>query len=62
MIRNPKITPISEPLGAEIQNINLANISDSEFETIHQAWLDHCVILLRNQKLTDKDLIAFSQR
>ena len=62
MTRNPKIIPISEPLGAEIQNINLANISDSEFDAIHQAWLDHCVILLRNQKLTDNDLIAFSQR
>ena len=62
MTRNLKITPISKPLGAEIQNVNLANISDSEFEAIHQAWLDHCVILIRNQKLTDNDLIAFSQR
>ena len=59
MAINLKITPINGPLGAEICGINLANISDSEFEAIHLAWLDNCVILLRGQELTDQDLINF---
>ena len=62
MATNLKITPINGPLGAEICGINLANISDSEFEAIHLAWLDNCVILLRGQELTDQDLINFSKR
>ncbi|MDG2316363.1 MAG: TauD/TfdA family dioxygenase [Gammaproteobacteria bacterium] len=62
MATNLKITPINGPLGAEICGINLANISDSEFEAIHLAWLDNCVILLRDQELTDQDLINFSKR
>ena len=62
MAINLKITPINGPLGAEICGINLANISDSEFEAIHLAWLDNCVILLRGQELTDQDLINFSKR
>ena len=62
MATNFKITPINGPLGAEICGINLANISDSEFEAIHLAWLDNCVILLRGQELTDQDLINFSKR
>ena len=62
MATNLKITPINGPLGAEICGINLANISDSEFEAIHLAWLDNCVILLRGQELTDQDLIKFSNR
>ena len=62
MAINLKITPINGPLGAEICGINLANISESEFEAIHLAWLDNCVILLRGQELTDQDLINFSKR
>jgi taurine dioxygenase len=33
-----------------------------DFESIHQAWLDHSVLLFRGQKLTDEDLIAFSKK
>jgi taurine dioxygenase len=33
-----------------------------DFESIHQVWLDHSVLLFRGQKLTDEDLIAFSKK
>ncbi|MBH97445.1 MAG: taurine catabolism dioxygenase TauD [Rhodospirillaceae bacterium] len=62
MKNNLKITPISDALGAEIKGADLSNLTDKEFDIIHRAWLDHCVVLLRNQELTDKDLITFSQR
>ena len=30
--------------------------------TIHDAWLEHLVLLFRAQQLSDEDLIAFSRR
>src|SRR4030095_11070809 len=37
-------------------------ISDEFFARIHRAWLDHQVLLFRDQALTDEHLIAFSRR
>jgi taurine dioxygenase len=49
-------------LGAEIQGLDLKDISEQEFEVIHRAWLDYLVVLFRGQQLTDEDLIKFSRR
>src|SRR5271154_3737294 len=54
--------PSGKPLGAEIQNVDLKRIDDSDFTAIHRAWLDHSVVLVRGQQLNDDDLIAFSRR
>jgi taurine dioxygenase len=59
---SPRIIPTGQALGAEIGDVDLKNLSDAEFAAIHQAWLDHLVILIRGQQLTDEDLIAFSRR
>jgi taurine dioxygenase len=48
--------------GAEIANVDLRRIDDTGFSTIHQAWIDHQVLLFRDQTLSDHDLIAFSRR
>lgn len=50
------------PFGAEISGIDLRCITDADFAAIHQAWIDHQVLLFRDQNLTDSDLIAFSRR
>ncbi|HEX3990026.1 MAG TPA: TauD/TfdA family dioxygenase, partial [Acetobacteraceae bacterium] len=49
-------------LGAEITGIDLRRIDSVAFEMIHRAWIDHQVLLFRDQQLTDLDLIAFSRR
>ena len=49
-------------LGAEINGLDLRNVSDQDFTRIHNAWLDHQVLLIRGQRLTDDDLIRFSRR
>ena len=49
-------------LGAEIAGIDVRAIDDTGFAAIYRAWLDHQVLLLRNQHLSDADLIAFSRR
>jgi len=57
-----EIRPTGAALGAEIQGVDLRRIDDALFERIHQAWLDHSVLLFRGQTLADDDLIAFSRR
>ena len=57
-----QIIPSGNALGAEIQGLDLKDVSDKDFEAIHRAWLDHLVVLFRGQELTDADLIRFSQR
>ncbi len=56
------VIPSGAALGAEIQNVDLKNLSDQDFSEIHHAWLDHLVILFRRQQLALEDLIAFSRR
>jgi len=57
-----EIVPSGQTLGAEIRGVDLRNINEGEFAAIYRAWLDHLVVLLRAQQLTDEDLIAFSRR
>jgi taurine dioxygenase len=49
-------------LGAEVIGVDLQNVDDHTFRAIHKAWLDHLVLLFREQKLSDDQLIAFSRR
>ena len=54
--------PTGAALGAEIPDIDLRAIDDRGFAAVYRAWLDHQVLLVRDQHLTDGDLIAFSRR
>jgi taurine dioxygenase len=45
-----------------IGGVDLRAITDTDFAAIHQAWIDHQVLLFRDQSLSDRDLIAFSRR
>src|ERR1700733_9726625 len=56
------VIPTGSALGAEIQGVDLRNIDADAFAAIYQAWLDHSVLLIRNQNLSDADLITFSER
>jgi taurine dioxygenase len=56
------VTPTGAALGAEIGGIDLRGLSDADFAKLYRAWLDHSVLLVRGQVLTDDDLTAFSRR
>ena len=56
------VTPLTSAVGAEIGNVDLVALSDADFAQIEQAWHRYCVLLFREQKLTDDDLLAFSRR
>ena len=61
-VRSFDVRPTGAALGAEIRGVDLARIDDASFALLHQAWLDHGVLLLRDQHLTDDDLVRFSRR
>jgi taurine dioxygenase len=56
------VIPTGAGLGAEVSGVDLRTIDDDGFAAIHRAWLDHLVLLFRDQRLGDDDLIAFSRR
>ena len=57
-----KVIPLTPNFVAEIQEIQLDRITDSEFEQLYAAWLQYGVLRIRNQALDDEQLQAFSQR
>ena len=53
-----EIIPLTKHIGAEIRGIDLREPPDQETRrAIYQAWLDHLVIVFRNQELTQEDLL-----
>ena len=61
----PPITmvPLSSALGAEVRGVDLAHPMDvATARAIRAAWLEHLVLLFRNQRLNPAQLVAFSRR
>lgn len=58
-----RVSPLAESIGAEVRGVDLRQpISDAEFVQVYQAWLDHQVLLFRDQTITDPQMIEFSRR
>lgn len=58
-----RIRPLSDAIGAEILGVDLATLDDAQFQAIHDAWMDHCILLFRDQRdMSDDALVAFSRR
>jgi taurine dioxygenase len=52
------VVPLTRHIGAEIRGIDLRDKLDAEtVQAIHQAWLDHIVLIFRGQNFTQEDLI-----
>jgi len=52
------VVPLSKHIGAEIHGIDLRTTLDADtIKQIHQAWLDHSVLLFRNQSFSQEDLL-----
>jgi taurine dioxygenase len=56
------VTPTGAALGAEVSGVDLRRVDDAAFARIQRAWVDHQVLLFRDQTLTDAELIQFSKR
>jgi taurine dioxygenase len=44
-----------------VRGVDLAAVAGREIDAIKQAWYRHDVLVFRNQRLTDDDLLAFSR-
>jgi taurine dioxygenase len=52
------VVPLSKHIGAEIRGIDLRVPLDTKtMDAIHQAWLDHSVLLFRGQSFSQEDLL-----
>ncbi len=59
-VRVKKIAPY---LGAEISGVKLADpVSEADFQIIRDAFVEHEVLVFRNQKLTVDEYMAFARR
>ena len=57
-----EIVPSPDVIGAEINGIDLAQLSDAEFGRVEAAFNKHSVVCFRDQRLSEPQLIAFAKR
>jgi taurine dioxygenase len=58
-----KLRKLSYPLGAEVCDIDVARpMSETAFGEIYRAFLDHGILLFRNQSISREQHIDFSRR
>jgi len=58
-----EILPLAPEIGAEIRRVDLREpLDDAAFDRIEKAWLDHGVLLFRDQCLTEGDQLRFAAR
>ena len=55
------VTRLNDFFGAEIQGIDVANLTDENIDDLKQLWLAHKVLVLRNQILTPEEHVDFSR-
>ncbi len=58
-----ELRKLSYPLGAEVCNVDVgALMSEAQFGEIYRAFLDHGILLFRDQNITSAQHIEFSRR
>ena len=58
-----EVIPLTKDVGAEVLGVDLSTKLDkSSFETIRRAWLEHGVLVIRNQSIDPDAFVAFSSR
>ncbi len=57
------IEPVSPALGARITGVDLSQeMDDATFEAVHQAWLEHHVLVFPDQDISEEDQVRFTER
>ena len=56
------VRPLAGVIGATVQGVDLADLSDAGFATIHSAFPHHPVLVIPGQKLTPGELKAAARR
>jgi taurine dioxygenase len=57
------VKPLSPSIGVEIVGLDLSAPFDEEtFSALHGLWLEHLVLLFRNQKISEQQQVRFASR
>ena len=56
-----KLTPFDRGFGAEITGVDLARFTRTDADDIYQAFLDHQVLVIRDQKMAPLEQVAFTE-
>lgn len=56
-----RVTPLTGGIGAEVNGVDLRDLSDERIADIRQAWLDYKVLFFRDQNLTKKQHIEYGR-
>ncbi|RMH78217.1 MAG: taurine dioxygenase [Actinomyces sp.] len=54
--------PLTGALGAEVHGVQLADVDEATFDELRKAFLDHKVLVFRDQELSVEEHIAFGRR
>jgi len=58
----PEVRPLGAALGAQVLDIDLSQkLSSSQLEILQKAFAEHLVLVFRNQTLTPKQQVAFTE-
>ena len=49
-------------IGVEITGVDVRTLDDAAFAPVYQAWLDHNVMVVRDQELTIEEFLRYSRR
>ncbi len=57
-----RIQRMTHALGVEILDVDLSDLTEAAFAQVRQAFFDHAVLFVRDQKLTPEQHIEFAER
>ena len=57
-----EIRRMGPQIGVEVTGVDVKTLDDAGFAPIYQAWLDHNVMVVRDQELTMQDFLHYSRR
>jgi len=57
-----EIIPAKAALGAEVHGLDLRQLNDATFRQLHQQWLHHVLLVIKNQSIGAEDLVKLVKR
>ena len=54
--------PLAGAVGAEVDGVDLSDLTDSTSDEIYEAWLRHHVVVLHDQHITPEQQLEFARR
>ncbi|GAF44159.1 TauD/TfdA dioxygenase family protein [Rhodococcus wratislaviensis] len=57
-----KITPLTGSIGASVEGVRLDELDDASFAAIHEAFLEHLMLVFRDQHIKPATHVEFARR